>query len=211
VRHDESLSFEPDRPGRRHTTVDTGPARRVSLTVAVSLVLAVVLAASLSLASTAGALTQHATARQHQARHPDLVKTAHVPLGNCTATDVVMRALIPRLTYSAGQPVTVAVVVHNVGSHTCTFGGTGHRYPEYIGPCGAFPLQVFSGGAPDWPGPIAYSCPLISATTLAPGAQLTATGTWPKAIATRTATSRAPAGIYRLTIDQAITFTITLR
>jgi hypothetical protein len=186
----------------------SAPARRVSLTVGLCLVVV----ASLSLVSAAGALTQHATARHHAKGHPDLVKTAKVPLGNCTAKDVVMRALIPRLIYKASQPVTVAVVVHNVGSHTCTYGGTGNRYPEFIGPCGAFSLQVEGrGDAPLWPGPVAYSCPAISATPLAPGAEVTATGNWPKAIVTRSSSSGAPAGTYRLVIDQAITFTITLR
>jgi hypothetical protein len=185
-----------------------GPARRISPAVG----LCIVVVASLSLVSAAGALTHHATVRHHAKSRSDLVKTAHVPLGNCTATDVIMRALLPRLTYTASQPVTVAVVVHTVGPHACIYGGTGNRYPEFIGPCGAFSLQVFGrGGAPVWPGPVAYHCPAISATPLAPGAEATATGTWPKAMVTRSSSSGAPAGTYRLVIDRAITFTITLR
>jgi len=191
-------------------------ARRVLLTGDLCLIGGLCLAAvgSLSLASAAGALTQQATVRHHSHAEgrSDLVKTASVALGTCPATDVVMRALIPRLNYSANQPVSVAVVVRNVGSHTCTFGGTGNRYPEYIGPCGAISLQVDGrGGAPLWPGPVAYSCPAISATALAPGAKFTATGAWPKAIVTRSSSSGAPAGTYRLVIDRAITFTIPLR
>jgi hypothetical protein len=186
----------------------SGPARRASRIIGLCLAVA----ASLSLGSAAGALTQHATVSRHTTHHPDLVKAAHVPLGNCTARDVIMRAQIPRLSYTARQPVTVAVVVHNVGPQNCIYGGTGGRYPEYMGPCGAFPLQVEDrSGTHVWPALGAYSCPAISATTLAPGGQVTATGTWPKAIVTRISSRGAPAGTYRLVIEQAITFTITLR
>jgi hypothetical protein len=196
--------------------MDIRPARRVSLTVALclvlGLVLALVLAASLSPVSAAGALTHHATDRHRATGQPVLVKTAHVLLGNCTAKEVRMRALIARLTYTASQPVNVAVVVHNVSSQTCTYGGTGRNSIEYIGPCGAIPLQVTGGGGvPIWPGPGITSCPEIGATTLAPGAEFTASGTWPKAIVTRKSSSDAPPGSYRLVIDRVITFTITLR
>jgi hypothetical protein len=148
----------------------------------------------------------------HRAGGSPLTKTANIALGTCAAKDVVVQASLPRLTYWASQPVAVGVVVHNIGSQTCTYGGTGGRYPEYMGPCGAFPLEVESpGGAPLWPGPVAYSCPAISATSLAPGAKVTATGTWPKAIVTRSSSRGAPAGTYRVVVDQHITFTITLR
>jgi hypothetical protein len=165
-----------------------------------------VLVASLSLASGSGAGSGvGATTIRHH------VKRASVALGNCTAKDIDLQARIPRSAYSASQPVRIVVVVHNVGARTCTFGGTGHRYPEFLGPCGAISLQVYQrGGAPIWPGPIAYNCPAISATNLAPGATFTASGTWPKAIVTRSSSSRAPPGTYRVVVDQAISFTITL-
>jgi hypothetical protein len=115
--------------------------RRTHIGFGLRLALGLAPLAAVMSASAAGAAPHDGPTGNHdRTRHPNLVKTAHVPLGNCTAQDVVMRALIPRLTFTASQPVTVAVVVHNVGSHTCTFGGTGNRYPEFIGPCGAFSL-----------------------------------------------------------------------
>jgi hypothetical protein len=196
-------------PGRRfRRTVGLGLA--AALCFALGLGLAVV--ASFSLTPAAGATTHHEKTRQPTKNHPDLAKTSSVTLGDCTAEDVVMRARVPRLTYTATQPVTVVVVVHNVSSQTCTYGGTGGRYPEYLGPCGALSLQVEGrGGAPLWPGPVAYSCPSIGPTTLAPGAAFTATGTWPRAIVTRSSSRGAPAGTYRLVIDGVITFIIRLR
>jgi hypothetical protein len=192
--------------------------RSLAVAMAVALAVAMAVAVAVGVVGTAVTAPPLGAAPHHGPSHtrPDvrspLVKSAHVPLGSCVAKDVLLQATVPRLAYAASQSVTVAVVVHNVGSRTCTYGGTGGRYPEYMGPCGAFPLQVESrGGAPLWPGPVAYSCPAISATPLAPGAKVTATGTWPKAIVTKSSSSGAPAGTYRLVVDQRITFTISLR
>jgi hypothetical protein len=140
----------------------------------------------------------------------DMAKSAHVALGDCSAKNVVMRATIRRHTYTSTQPVNVTALVRNDGSRPCTFGGTGGS-PQYIGPCGSFSMQVINGHGDDiWPGPVAYSCPMIGLTHLAPHAALTATGSWPKASVTRTSALPAPSGNYRLVIDGAISFSITL-
>jgi hypothetical protein len=138
------------------------------------------------------------------------VKSAPTALGACSARNVVLRATIPRRTFTARQPVQVSAVITNHGSRPCTFGGSaGPR--QVIGPCGAFSMDVFNRAGVDiWPGPVAYSCPMISAATLAPHAALTATGSWPKASVTRTSNVAAPAGTYRLVIDRRISFSITL-
>jgi hypothetical protein len=149
--------------------------------------------------------------RADKLRRPSLVRRVAIPLGNCLAPDVIMRATIPRLTFSSSQPVTVSAVVRNEGTHACTYGGAGQRN-QFIGPCGAFSLQVFSSnGAPVWPGPVAYSCPMIGPTLLAPKAEVEASGTWPKLLVTRNSTSPARVGRYRLFVDQKVSFTISLR
>jgi hypothetical protein len=72
-------------------------------------------------------------------------------------------------------------------------------------------MDVFDANGVDiWPGPVAYSCPLISEISLAPHGTVTATGSWPKSAVTRSSNAPAPPGTYRLEIDRAISFTITL-
>jgi hypothetical protein len=139
-----------------------------------------------------------------------LVRSAHVVLGDCSAKDVTMRVAVSRLAYLPPQPVDVIAVVRNEGQRTCTFGGAGQRN-QYIGPCGAFSLQVFNRQGMDiWPGPVAYSCPMIGLTHLAPGADVVATGSWPKSTVTRDSNGPAPAGRYRLVVDRAISLPISL-
>jgi hypothetical protein len=139
-----------------------------------------------------------------------VVKSAHLTLGDCSARNVVMRATMARRSFTASQPVTVTALVSNNGSRPCTFGGSTGPH-QVIGPCGSFSMDVFNGhGADIWPGPVAYSCPMIGASTLAPHATLTATGSWPKSSVTRTSNAPAPAGTYRLVIDRTISFSIRL-
>ena len=105
----------------------------------------------------------------HSDGRPVLTKKAFVALGSCPAKDVVMRVTLPRLTYDQSQTVNVRAVVQNVGRVECTYGGTGHG-DQYMGPCGTFPLSVVdSSGTDIWPGPVAYSCPLIGPNPPCPG------------------------------------------
>ena len=147
----------------------------------------------------------------HSDGRPVLTKKASIALGSCQAKDVVMRVTLPRLTYDQSQTVNVRAVVQNVGPVVCTYGGTGHG-DQYMGPCGTFPLSVVdSSGTNIWPGPVAYSCPLIGPTRLAPGQHVLVTGMWPKTVVTRSGSSSAPAGSYRLVIANTVTFTIKLQ
>jgi hypothetical protein len=124
-----------------------------------------------------------------------------------------------RRAYGAGQPVNVIALISNDSSRACTFGGSGGSggsrgsgtSHQSIGPCGSLPMDVFDANGVDiWPGPVAYSCPLISEISLAPHGTVTATGSWPKSAVTRSSNAPAPPGTYRLEIDRAISFTITL-
>ena len=118
----------------------------------------------------------------HSDSRPVVTKRACVALGTCPVKDVVMRVTLPRLTYDQSQTVKFAAVLQNVGRVVCTYDGTGHG-DQNMGPCGTFPLSVVdSSGANVWPGPVAYSCAMISQTRLAPGQHVLVTGTWPKAV-----------------------------
>jgi hypothetical protein len=155
--------------------------------------------------------TTSAQASAQARARPALVRSASIPFGNCPAKDVVMRVTIARFTYRASQPVNVVAVVRNASTHPCTYGGNVDRI-QIIGPCGALSLQVFDGAGVDiWPGPVAYSCPAIGAVALAAKGEVRASGSWPKLVVTRSATSAAPLGTYRLVIDRRVSFTITLR
>jgi len=147
----------------------------------------------------------------HSDSRPVLTKRASIALGSCPAKDVVMRVALSRLTYDQFQTVNVRAVVRNVGRVVCTYGGTGHG-DQNMGPCGTFPLSVVdSSGTNIWPGPIAYSCPMISQSRLAPGKHVLVTGIWPKAVVTRSGSSSAPLGSYQLVVARRVTFTIKLR
>lgn len=147
----------------------------------------------------------------HSDGRPVLAKRASIPLGTCPAKDVVMRVTLPRLSYDQSQTVKVTAVVQNVGRVVCTYDGTDHG-DQNMGPCGTFPLSVVnSSGANIWPGPIAYSCAVISSTRLAPGKAVLVTGIWPKVVVTRSGSSSAPVGSYRLVVANTVTFTIKLQ
>ena len=139
------------------------------------------------------------------------IKQSLVPLGSCPSKDVVMRVAVSRSSYAPSQPVDILAVVRNIGKTVCTYGGTGGGN-QYIGPCGAFSMTVLnSRGLNIWPGPIAYSCPMIGPTHLAPGGQMIATGTWPKLMVVRRGTSAAPPGRYQLNIARRVMLTIMLK
>ena len=147
----------------------------------------------------------------HSDDRPVLTKRSSIALGSCPATDVVVRVSLSRLTYDQFQTVNVGAVVRNVGRVVCTYGGTGHGN-QNMGPCGTFPLSVVnSSGTNIWPGPIAYSCPMMSQSRLAPGKHVLVTGIWPKAVVTRSGSSSAPVGSYQLVVANTVTFTIKLQ
>ena len=141
-----------------------------------------------------------------------VVKSATIGLGTCRDQNVTIRVVVARLIYAPSQPVDVLAVARNQGTDACTYSGysrTG-RGDALVGPCGAFPMSVVnSSGTSVWPGP--YSCLKIGAARLAPGAQVAASGVWPKLVLTSTGSSPAPSGIYRLVIANTVSFVIKLR
>jgi hypothetical protein len=187
-----------------------GQRHRVARVTALVVIFAVALALG-SWSSLASATTQRIEG-SHAKRGSGLVKQTSIALGSCSAKDVVMRVVIDRSTYASSQPVDVIAVVRNISKTLCTYGGTGGSSNQYMGPCGALSMTVLnSRGLDIWPGPVAYHCPMIGPTHLAPGAQVIATGTWPKLAVTRRRTTTAPPGVYRLIIERRITLTISLK
>lgn len=143
-----------------------------------------------------------------------MVKQTTLTLGSCAAGQVVLRASIPRTTFTPTQPVEVVGLLQNVGGTDCTYAGdagAGDGHPT-IGPCGVFPMTVRNRhGTNIWPGPAVYSCPMMGQTRFAAGTQVRATGTWPKSVVTRRGSRAAPPGTYRLIVAGKVTFTIRLR
>ena len=135
-----------------------------------------------------------------------VVKRVQIPLGNCPLATVDLRVHIARSSYASSQPVEAFALARNEGAVSCQYLGTGHGN-QFISPCGAFWLNVVDGsGTSIWPGPVAWSCPEMGATYLAPGAQVMASGSWPKQVVTRAGTAQAPNGTYRLVIGSSLEF-----
>jgi hypothetical protein len=171
------------------------------------------LAAGMALGSLApiASATMHRTGARDAKRSPVLVTQASIPLGSCSANDVEMRVAVSRSPFAPSQSVDVIAVVRNIGRTVCTYGGDGGGN-QYIGPCGAFSMTVLNNhGSTVWPGPVAYSCPMIGPTRLAPGTQVIATGTWPKSVVTRSGSRAAPPGSYRVIIAGRIALAIRLK
>jgi hypothetical protein len=186
-----------------------GRRPRVARIITLGVIFAV--APALGSCSPASSTAIQRTEASHAKTSSALVKQASIALGSCSARDVVMRVAVSRSTYAFSQSVDVIAVVRNIGKTVCTYGGTG-RSNQFIGPCGAFSMTVFNSRELNiWPGPVVPSCPMIGPTQLPPGAEVTATGTWPKSVVTRRGTSGAPPGRYRLIIERRITLTIRLK
>jgi hypothetical protein len=152
----------------------------------------------------------HHTSAARTTTDPPLVKSGRIALGNCSAATVTLRVLIARTSFSSTQPVNVLAVARNEGEVACTYGGSGHGN-QIIGPCGSFSLNVVDAtGTSIWPGPVAYSCPMMTSTHLVPGARVTAFGIWPKRIVSRASSVPAPNGTYKLVIANTVTFRINL-
>ena len=127
-------------------------------------------------------------------------------LGDCASGSVYARATIPRLSFTASQPVTVHVVLHQVRGGTCDVAISGG--PATIGPCGVTGMTILSGAGVDvWPGLAAFSCPMLQSKLL--GGVLKATGTWNQFPID--SASIAPRGDYRLIVGGRLVFHITLR
>jgi hypothetical protein len=183
--------------------------RRVVLAAA----LGGVLAAAMALGSWApiGSATMHRNGANDAKRSSVLVTQTSIPLGSCAAHDIEMRVAVSRSPFTPSQSVDVIAVVRNIGRTVCSYGGNGGGN-QYIGPCGAFSMTVLdSHGSTVWPGPVAYSCPMIGPTRLAPGTQVIATGTWPKSVVTRSGSRAAPPGSYRVIIAGRIALSIRLK
>jgi hypothetical protein len=141
--------------------------------------------------------------------HP-LALSGHAAFGSCGARDAEYLVAIPRRTFKASQPVTVNVVVKDVGSTSCVYSGATVQ-PEMIGPCGTLQLQVDNRKGLDlWPDHAAFSCPMEVARTLAPGAEIRAAGTWDQRLA-EPSNRLVPRGSYRLIVAGKFSFAIVLR
>ena len=126
-------------------------------------------------------------------------------LGDCAAGSVFARATIPRRTFTASEPVTVDVVLHQLRGGTCDVAVSGG--PATIGPCGVTSMKILNRAGVDvWPGSAAFSCPMLQAKLLE---VVKATGSWDQFPIN--STSIAPRGDYRLIVGGRLVFHIALR
>ena len=146
--------------------------------------------------------------------HGPIVKTAHAPLANCSASDVVISVTLSQHSYRRGQPVKVMVRAHNIGTTTCRYSEGPNVNPglhsstaatQVVGPCGTVGMAVYNAsGAEVWPGPVAYSCPLLVIGSLGPNQTVHAKGAWDQESYKNEgdgSPTLVPRGRYRVVID----------
>ena len=164
-----------------------------------------------------------------------ITRSAHVGFENCNAQHVTLSVTAPGHAFAPDEPVTVTVRLRNTGSTTCGAPVAQHvpaaHHALTVGPCGALPLVVRSThGRTVYPGPGVVFCPEETGFQLAPHSTAQATATWSQtaSIATGVGTGtgpgtatgtgagtaakaqQAPPGLYRLTVDGAVTVPVTL-
>jgi hypothetical protein len=195
------------------TTLRRG-VRRAGLTACGAL-----LAATLALVTLSGA-GAGATTRRHPppARGP-VVKVAHAAFDNCSASDVVMSVSVSQHSFKRGQQVRFTVSVHNVGKVACGYSSLSSQQPSSVqtmGPCGPIEFAIENAqGSNIWPGVVAYSCPMMLSTNLAPGQTLRAQGvwnqeSWQQQNKPASLSREVPRGGYRVVIARAVTVRFAL-
>jgi hypothetical protein len=150
-----------------------------------------------------------------------LTHEAHVAFENCRARTTILKATLPKLTYAVGQSVPIEVTLSNTSDIPCgdagpSFsGGSAHQLS--IGECGQISLQVNTvNGENIFPGTAIFGCPMISGVRLPAHGSLRASNTWTESAYPQTPANgavvphQAPAGAYRLTLQNAVTFPLTL-
>jgi hypothetical protein len=141
-------------------------------------------------------------------------KTTHLIFENCNG-GTTLKVTLPRLTFKADQPVTFNVTISNPSATPCgpsppvvglVQGSSGLE----VGPCGPVSMAIDNAKKADvYPGHVAIGCPAEFGLLLPAQGSLTATGTWDQKIPFG-GSHKAPRGHYRLVIDNAVTFPITL-
>jgi hypothetical protein len=157
-------------------------------------------------------LVQAATPNEADATAPR-TKTTHLIFENCNG-GTTLKVTLPRLTFKADQPVTFNVTISNPSPTPCgpaapVVGGAGSSVLG-VGPCGPVSLVIDNAKKAEvYPGHVAIGCPAEFGLPLPARANVTGTGTWDQKIPFG-ARHKAPRGHYRLVIDNAVTFPITL-
>ena len=144
-----------------------------------------------------------------QARGGATTKSAHIAFEDCPAATTVLTVSIPRLSYSARQPVEVTVRLANTSDTDC--GQSASSPPPVqvpnqlnVGPCGQLGLEIFNAkGANIYPGNVAFPCPAEFGVELVAHGHLRTTTSWNQE-ASYNATTLARRGTYRLSISQQL-------
>jgi hypothetical protein len=142
----------------------------------------------------------------------DVTRSAHIGYLSCPAPDVLLTASIQEGPFAPGQLVTYRVSVHNLARTAC--GTPGRTFPTVpttpnfalglLGPCGELSVVIYNAeGTNVYPGPVAFSCPMIVGPRIAPGQTIATTGMWQP-------TGSPGPGSYRLVIDGKVTLPIVI-
>jgi hypothetical protein len=153
------------------------------------------------------------------AERATITRSAHVAFAGCNAQHVILSVTAPTRSFTPDEPVTIKVRLTNTGSTTCG-GPLAQHVPQArqtltIGPCGTMPLVVRNhAGVEVYPGPTVFHCPMETGFQLGPHSTARATATWSEAadieFDSGQAPKPAPPGIYRLSVDRAVTVPVTL-
>ena len=137
------------------------------------------------------------------------VKSGHVAFGSCAANDIEMRVTMPKLSYTARQPVAFTVDVHNVGTTSCDYPGP--IGTSSVGPCASIQMTVHNAkGVNVWPGTINFMCPPPPPRSLSAKAHFSAQGSWNQRFG-YISHGLAPRGNYRLIVEGRFSFPIVLQ
>jgi hypothetical protein len=148
-----------------------------------------------------------------------VTRSAHVAFAGCNSQHIILSVTAPTHPLTPNEPVTPRIRLSNTGSTTCG-GPLAQHVPQArqtltVGPCGTIPLVVRNRrGLEVYPGPVVFHCPVETGFRLGPHSTTHTTATWDEAADVGSesgpALQLAPPGIYRLSVDGAVTVPVTL-
>ena len=197
---------------RRESKVQTGFRTKADAVIARGRAGAfLVLLALVGAATPAQAATSGLKGLTYSLSDAKLTKTGHVALIGCPSSDATIQVTMGQLVYTKSQPVTVAAVLRNVGTSDCQYVGPAGAEPPWLGLCGLLSLTVDNPkGVLVFPEKGVVNCPALVDRVLKPGVSLRASGSWGRQ-RLYPAKGLVPRGKYRLTVDNVVTFSVTLR
>jgi hypothetical protein len=145
------------------------------------------------------------------------VASGHVAFGTCKAHEASVQVSLSQSAFPRSAPVTFTVTARNVGTASCSYTASGDTTAsQTAGPCGTFSAVIKnSKGVNVWPGTAVFHCPMLTSKTLAPGASVTARGSWDQESigfpSPTSKSSKVTPGHYRIIVNGKLSLPFTLR